>query len=127
MKQAACLAGNADPGDLHIAGILVHCRAEVTDRLAATIDAMPGAEVFQRSPQGKLVVVAEAPAAKDVLDLIDAIRALPDVYNVSLVYQHAEPAASLAELLPPEAGAGMPASQDGPLDASPVKSGAMEQ
>ena len=126
MKQAASIAGGADPDDVHIAGILVHCRAEDTDRLATSVDAMAGAEVFQRSPQGKLVVVAEAGAAKGVLDIIDAIRALPGVFNVSLVYQHAEPRASLAEALPPDAGTGVPAQQDGSHAASPATPGAME-
>ena len=125
MKQAARIATEIDPGDVHIAGILVHCRPEEAERLAASIDAMIGAEVFQRSPQGKLVVVAEAPSAKGVLDLIDAIRALPGVFNVSLVYQHAEPAASLAEALP-DAGTGMPAGKVGSRDAAPGESGAME-
>src|SRR5690606_10814848 len=103
MRRAEELASDADPGDVHIAGILVHCRAEDTDRLAAAIDAIPGADVFQRSPQGKLVVVAEATAAKGVLEVIETIRALPGVFNVSLVYQHAEPAAALDEALPPGA------------------------
>ena len=126
MKQAAQRAAGADPDDMHIAGILVHCRSEATDRLAASIDAMPGAEVFQRSLQGKLVVVAEASAAKGVLDLIDAIRALPGVLDVSLVYQHAEPAASLAETLPPDAGPGVQADQGGTRDVSPVVPGVMD-
>ncbi len=123
MKQAAQRATGADPGDVHIAGILVHCRSDRTGELASAIDAMPGAEVFQQSPQGKLVVVAEAAAAKAVLDLIDAIRALPGVFNVSLVYQHAEPAAALGEALAPGAGTGMPADPDDSRDASPVVGG----
>ena len=126
MRRAAELAAGADPGDIHIAGILVHCRSAEIDPLAAAIDAMPGAEVFQRSPEGKLVVVAEAPAAKGVLDLIDAIRALPGVYNVSLVYQHAEPAASLGEVLAPDAGTGVPADTSSSRDPSPIMPGAME-
>ncbi len=126
MKQAERIAGGADPDDVHIAGILVHCRAGETDRLATSIDAMAGAEVYQRSPQGKLVVVAEAAAAKGVLDIIDAIRALPGVFNVSLVYQHAEPMASLAEALAPAAEASVPAQEDGPHAASPATPGAME-
>jgi nitrate reductase NapD len=127
MKQAAQLAAGADPDDVQIAGILVHCRGEEAERLAISIDAMPGAEVFQWSPQGKLVVVAEAPAAKGVLDLIDAVRALPGVFNVSLVYQHAEPAASLGEPMPPDLEPGAPADKDVSRDVAPVPPGAVEQ
>jgi len=126
MRRAEELASGADPGDIHIAGILVHCRSEGIDRLAAAIDAMPGADVFQRSPQGKLVVVVEAGSARGVLDLIDAIRALPGVFNVSLVYQHAEPSASLEEALPSAAGTGVPPDPDEFRDAPPVMPGAME-
>lgn len=126
MKQAAQRALGADPDDVHIAGILVHCRAEETDRLERAIDAMAGAEVFQRSPQGKLVVIAESAAAKGVVELIDAMRALPGVFNVSLVYQHAEPAASLDEAVAPEAGTGMPADPVDSREARPVGPGVME-
>jgi nitrate reductase NapD len=99
MKQAAQIVAGADGGDVHIAGLLVHCRPGESGRIAAAIDAMAGAEVFQRSAQGKLVVVVEATSAKGVLDLVDAMRALPGTLNVSLVYQHAEPAASLDEVI----------------------------
>jgi nitrate reductase NapD len=45
------------------------------------------------------VVVIEAASARQVLDAIDSIRALPGVLNVSLVYQHAEPASSMRQEL----------------------------
>jgi nitrate reductase NapD len=61
------------------------------------VNAIEAAEVFQSSAEGKLVLVIEAPAARDVLATIDGIRALPGVLNVALVYQHAEPAAAMQQ------------------------------
>jgi nitrate reductase NapD len=93
--------GAADQGDIHIAGVLVHSRPLTLMQVHRAIDTLPAAEVFRSSAEGKLVVVIEAPSAKEVLDAIDAIRALPGVLNVSLVYQHAEPASSMRQELQP--------------------------
>lgn len=98
MSPPDARAGTSVPPDeVHIAGVLVHCRPEAVAALRAPVDAIPGAEVFQSSHDGKLVVVIEADCAKSVLDAIDAIRALPEVLNAALVYQHSEPEASLSE------------------------------
>jgi nitrate reductase NapD len=95
-------AGPAEihPAEIHIAGVLVHSRPLDLMRVQRAIDALDAAEVFQSSAEGKLVVVIEAATSKQVLDVIDAIRALPGVLNVSLVYQHAEPATSMQQELP---------------------------
>lgn len=90
---------SADAGDIHIAGVLVHCRPLNLMQVRRAIDAFDAAEVFQSSAEGKLVVVIEAASTRQVLDVVDATRALPGVLNVSLVYQHAEPAASMQQEL----------------------------
>jgi nitrate reductase NapD len=94
----------ADPGphvlsdaEVHIAGVLVHARPLSLMQVCRAIDALAGAEVFQSSAEGKIVVVIEAPTGKQVLDVVDAIRPLAGVLNVSLVYQHAEPASSMQQ------------------------------
>jgi nitrate reductase NapD len=97
MKPGTCLASPAQSPEIHIAGVLVHCRPPSIVSLHHAVQALPGAEIFQSSDEGKLVVVIEASSAKSVLDTIDAIRVLPGVLNAALVYQHAEPAASLSE------------------------------
>ena len=44
-----------------------------------------------------MVVTLEADSTPRTLDYMDAIRALPGVLNVALVYQHAEPVAAMDE------------------------------
>ena len=87
--------GGVEAEEIHIAGVLVQCRPLDLMRVSRAVDAIEAAEVFQSSAEGKLVVVIEAPAARDVLAVIDEIRAMPGVLNVALVYQHAEPAAAM--------------------------------
>ena len=87
--------------DVHIAGIFAHTRPDALEQVQAAIGALAGAEVFRSSAEGKIVVVLEAASAKRVLEAIDEIRALAGVLNVSLVYQHAEPASSLQEEIDP--------------------------
>jgi len=93
------IAGNGlvEAEEIHIAGVLVQCRPLDLMRVSRAVDALEAAEVFQSSAEGKLVVVIEAPASRDVLAVIDGIRVLPGVLNVALVYQHAEPAAAMQQ------------------------------
>ena len=77
-------------------------------RVMRAVDAIAAAEVFQSSAAGKLVLVIEAPAARDVLAVIDGIRALPGVLNVALVYQHAEPAAAMQQPMELAASGSLP-------------------
>ena len=100
---AATLAASPTAGangpaeEIHIAGVLVQCRPLDLMRVSRAVDELSTAEVFQSSVEGKLVVVIEAPGTREVLAAIDAIRALPGVLNVALVYQHAEPAAAMQQ------------------------------
>jgi nitrate reductase NapD len=87
--------------DVHIAGIVVYCTPERMESVKAQIALLPTADFHAQSAEGKVVVTLEAHSTKQILDYIDAIRALPDVLNVSLVYQHAEPAAALEEEVEP--------------------------
>jgi nitrate reductase NapD len=99
LERNAAEAAAADLGDIHIAGALVHSRPLNLMQVIRAIDRLAGAQVYQSSAEGKIVVVIEAPSGRHVLDVIDAIRILPGVLNVSLVYQHAEPAASMQQEL----------------------------
>ncbi len=94
--------GDSDiDSDIHIAGVFVQSRPASLAQVQAAIDALEGAEVFRSSAEGKVVVVLEAASAQSVLETIDEIRALAGVLNVSLVYQHAEPASSLQQEIDP--------------------------
>jgi nitrate reductase NapD len=94
-------AGDKDSTDIHIAGALIHSRPLNLLQVIRAIGSIGGAEVYQSSSDGKIVVVVEAATGKQVLDVLDAIRVLPGVLNVSLVYQHAEPASSMQQELNP--------------------------
>jgi len=47
---------------------------------------LPGLELHQESPSGKLVVVLEAEHESRILAAIDHIQQLPGVLNAALVY-----------------------------------------
>jgi nitrate reductase NapD len=76
--------------EIHIASCVVHARPESLDATAAQIRAVNLAEVAASDPVGRLVILLERSSAGEVLDAIDAIRGLPGVIAVNLVYQHAE-------------------------------------
>ncbi|OWW20206.1 chaperone NapD [Noviherbaspirillum denitrificans] len=83
--------------EVHIAGIVVFARPDAADRIASSVRAIPSATVHAISPDGKLVVTLETDSASRTLDYMDAIRALPGVADVALVYQHAEPFEALEQ------------------------------
>ena len=96
-SEGAGGAATFDAEEIHIAGVLVQCRPLDLMRVMRGVDALAAAEVFQSSAEGKLVVVIEAPSSRQVVAVIDEIRAVPGVINVALVYQHAEPAAAMQQ------------------------------
>jgi periplasmic nitrate reductase NapD len=69
-----------------IASILVHVRPEQLDAIARAIAALPGAEIYSRSPQGKLVAVLEASATVDIAATLNAISSMPHVITAALVF-----------------------------------------
>lgn len=91
-------ANAAPPSDeVHIAGIVIHARPEAVASLRKTIPLIPKAEVHAASEDGRLVVTLETDGIRRTADYMDAIRALPGVLNVALVYQHAESASAFDE------------------------------
>jgi len=88
-------SGAIPAGEAHIAGVVVYAQSAHLDDTAAHIRLVPGAEVHARDDAGKLVVTLEAGSTRHILDIMDAIRALPGVIDVVLVYQHAEPVSAL--------------------------------
>ena len=79
-----------DNTDVHIASFVVQHRAEAFDVMAAHIDATDDLELALRG-EIRSIVLCECADQYAVLDRIDALRALPGVLNVALVYHHAEP------------------------------------
>ncbi|OWW20638.1 chaperone NapD [Noviherbaspirillum denitrificans] len=80
--------------EIHIAGIVVYAQPAELGSVRSCIEEVPGADVHA-GESGKLVVTLETESTKRALDIMDAIRALPGVLDVVLVYQHAEPESAL--------------------------------
>lgn len=91
--------------EVHIAGVLVHARPQQLAEACRGIAALPGAEVSQSAADGRIVVVLEHASGAAVLDAIDAMRALPGVVDVALVYQHAEALDAMDEPIEQETAA----------------------
>lgn len=83
--------------EVHIVGLLVQTFPDRQVAVADAVSAIPGAEVRARAAHGKLVVVCECLGGEQALALIARLRGLPGVLDVSLVYQHAEHAATLEQ------------------------------
>lgn len=87
--------------EVHIAGVVVYTDISSIRFIQSRIDSLPSAEVHAASADGKLIITLEADSAKRIVAYMDAIRALPGVLNVVLVYQHAEPLAAIEQELQP--------------------------
>lgn len=83
------LAGAALPspeGGTEIASILVQARPDRLDQVAVSIADIPGAEVHQRDPRGKLVAVVEGGGSDPIGEVLTRISLLPDVITATLVF-----------------------------------------
>jgi periplasmic nitrate reductase NapD len=69
-----------------IASILVHVRPERLEQVTRAIAALPGAEIYSRSPQGKLVAVLEASSTCDIAATLNTISSMPHVLTAGLVF-----------------------------------------
>lgn len=83
--------------EIHITSAIAMVRPEHAQAIAAEISRLGLAEVPRAAGGGRIVLLLERPSTAAVLDSLDAIRALPGVLAVHLVYQHAEDASALEE------------------------------
>lgn len=86
--------------EIHIAGVVVYAQPAQLESIKACIAEVPYAQMHAQDERGKLVVTLETEGIKRTLDTMDAIRALPGVLDVALVYQHAEPVSALDQEVP---------------------------
>jgi nitrate reductase NapD len=97
--------GNEAASDeLHISSLLVQLRPEAMPALEAYVDTQAALEISARG-EHRCVLLCETGHQREVMELIDAMLALPGVVNVSLIYHHAEPRAELEQPLHPPPGA----------------------
>jgi len=83
--------------ELHITSLVVHALPDCAARIAVTIAGWQGCEVRGSSPDGKLVVVMEAPSGRRIMERVERINALAGVLNSALVFHHCEPSEDLTE------------------------------
>lgn len=83
--------------EIHIAGCVGFARPEALEGIVRAIHATGLAEVPQHDARGRMVVLIERATSGEVMDAIEAIRALDGVLAVHLAYQHAEPATEMQE------------------------------
>lgn len=83
--------------ELHIASCVAYVKPQAVEGAVRAIQASGLAEVPRHDPRGRLVVLIERRSSGEVLEVIDAIRALDGVLAVHLAYQHAEPESELQE------------------------------
>ncbi|WP_094751984.1 chaperone NapD [Psychromonas sp. CD1] len=76
--------------ELHISSLIVQMRAHKATPIKKSINALSGAEVITISPEGKAIVVLEAPHQRQIMEIIDSINALDGVLNTGLVYHEFE-------------------------------------
>lgn len=76
--------------ELHVSSLIVHVNIEKIDNIRANINLLSGAEVITVSPEGKAIVVLEAPSQKVIMQAIDSINAVDGVINTGLVYHEFE-------------------------------------
>ncbi|WP_413699211.1 chaperone NapD [Psychromonas sp. KJ10-10] len=78
------------PEELHVSSLIVHVNIKKVDSIQASINLLNGAEVITISPEGKAIVVLEAPNQKQIMDVIDNINEIDGVINTGLVYHEFE-------------------------------------
>ena len=76
---------------MNVAGVLVHADPSHAPQVRERVEQLAGVEVHAISPAGQLVVTAERDDDAGMLATLEALRATPEVYSVTLVYHHSEP------------------------------------
>ena len=83
--------------EIHIASCVAFARPDAVAGVVQAIRATGLAEVPRHDERGRVVLLIERRSAAEVLDVMDAVRALEGVIALHLAYQHAEPEESLQE------------------------------
>ncbi len=81
---------------LHIASLVLHHRPEAAEQIDAALALLPEIDLALREG-GRSVLLCETEYEGDLMDRIEALRALPGVLGVSLVHHHAENRDTLLE------------------------------
>lgn len=80
----------AFPQEVHISSLVVHVKPAYLESVKAQIAALPNAEIYGDSEEGKVVVVLETESQGYVTDTIDKINNLEHVLTTFLVFHQIE-------------------------------------
>ena len=83
--------------EVHISSCVAYSRPEAVESIVRAIHGTGLAEVPRHDERGRMVVLIERGSTGEILDVIDAIRALDGVLAVHMAYQHAEQESELQE------------------------------
>ena len=72
---------------VEIASMLVQARPDQLNAVARAIEALPGTQIYNRDPRGKLVVVVEAADIGSIGETLNVMSSMPGVLSASLVFQ----------------------------------------
>jgi nitrate reductase NapD len=87
---------------MNLSGILVMTRPENLPGVVTELNALPGVEVHQQDPLGRLVVVLEADRVKEETDGLRRIQAVPGVLMAEMVVHYFEDDDEALTELPPD-------------------------
>ena len=76
---------------MNVAGVLVHCRPGMDERVSAALNALPGVEVHLKQEDGRMVVTVEDQDEQGAGESLLAMHRLEGVISAALVYHHFEP------------------------------------
>jgi nitrate reductase NapD len=71
---------------MNIASYIVHVRPVMAGGLREQLEAMAGVEVYNCSPDGRLVITVEDTGSRPVTDTVLAVHNLPGVLSAAMVY-----------------------------------------
>ena len=75
---------------VHISSLIIHVKPEFLEIVKSKIAAIPDAEIYGDSEEGKIITVLETTNQKFVTDIIDKINNFEHVLSTSLVFHQIE-------------------------------------
>lgn len=90
---------------MNLSGILVMARPEHLSGVVAELGALPGVEVHQQDPAGRVVVVLEADSVRAEADGLRQIQRVPGVLMAEMVVHYFENDDEALAELPPDIAA----------------------
>jgi periplasmic nitrate reductase NapD len=89
LSRRAVLTGRVAT-ELHISSMIVQTRPEHLARVSAEIAALPGVEIHDTAPAGKIVVLLETASESEIADRLTSIHGFDGVITATLVYHQVD-------------------------------------